>query len=74
MLLGQFAIADSSAGTFLEQCGTRRRRRLIGLAEVYTAPGEVLWTPKPREIDGIFLASQQTFSIALRVRRRSSPA
>ena len=62
--LGQFAIADSPAGTFLEQCGTRRRRRLIDLADVYTAPGEVLWTPTPRKIDGIFLSSQQTFSIA----------
>ncbi len=34
-----------------------------GLALVYPAPGEVLWTPRPGQIDGIFLLSQETFGI-----------
>lgn len=63
MLIGRFAISDGPAGTFLERCGTRSRRSLPGLVNVYTAPGEVFWTPLPRQIDGIFLSSQQTFMI-----------
>jgi len=75
---GQFALAVTDHGAFLERCGTSMRRLLthgsIGYAPDSSA-GAIVWQAAPGRLTGVLFPSLQTFTIPLPaaiVQRRGS--
>jgi hypothetical protein len=64
---GQFALAVTDNGAFLERCGTHMRRRLT--SQYSSAPasnaGAIVWQAVANHLSGLFLPSLQTFTIPL---------
>lgn len=71
---GQFQIATSSGGSFLERCGAQLRERLTytsypGCAHQHCAPPfsshAIVWQSKPGRLSGVFLPSLKRFAISV---------
>jgi hypothetical protein len=67
---GQFALAVTDNGAFLERCGTHMRRLLTSQSTDYSSAlasnaAAIVWQAVPNHLSGLFLPSLQTFTIAL---------
>jgi hypothetical protein len=63
---GQFALAVTDNGAFLERCGTNMRRLLTsGSTPLASNAGAIVWQAVPNHLSGLFLPSLQTFTIPL---------
>ncbi len=67
---GQFALAVTDNGAFLERCGTHMRRLLTSGSTGYSSAlasnaGAIVWQAVPNHLNGLFLPSLQTFTIPL---------
>jgi hypothetical protein len=65
---GQFALAVTDYGAFLERCGTSMRRLLTHGSTGYSpdsSAGAIVWQVAPGRLTGLFFPSLQTFTIPL---------
>jgi hypothetical protein len=67
---GQFALAVTDNGAFLERCGTHMRRLLTSGSTGYSSAlasntSAIVWQAVPDHLSGLFLPSLQTFTIPL---------
>lgn len=65
---GQFALAVTDHGAFLERCGTHMRRLLTAGPTDYSPESSgsaIVWQATPSRLTGLFLPSLQTFTIPL---------
>jgi hypothetical protein len=67
---GQFALAVTDNGAFLERCGTHMRRLLTSGSTGYSSAlasnaSAIVWQAVPNHLSGLFLPSLQTFTIPL---------
>ncbi len=65
---GQFALAVTDNGAFLERCGTHMRRLLTHGSTGYSpdsSAGAIVWQAAPGRLTGLFFPSLQPFTIPL---------